>query len=440
MLIFEPMNKFSLAKFNISSLNDVQLSAAEVINTKQDLILNAPTGSGKTLAFLLPMLASLNRDQAGVQALIVVPSRELALQIEQVFKNLDSDFKINCCYGGHSVRTEKNNFASPPAVLVGTPGRIAFHLERKSFDPSIATLLVLDEFDKSLEYGFEEDMAYIAKCLSAVRQRVLTSATKMASLPGFLKLNNAVTIDFLVEKNHQPKFDFYFLDANQVNKDDLLLKLLSCKGDKPTLVFCNERETIFYVSDLLFDVNVEHEIFHGKMDQMEREKSLFRFKNGTVNILITTDLAARGLDIPEIENIVHYQMPHKENIFVHRNGRTSRMQADGNVFVFKRQGDNYDYLPADLKEFRLPKDFKGVYASEWQTLYLSLGKKDKINKVDIVGLFLKKGGIEKPDLGLLEVKDKASYIALKKDKVKSVLSLLDGEKIKGKKLKLEVAS
>ncbi len=440
MLIFEAMNKFSLDRFNISSLNEVQKLAAEVINAGRDLILNAPTGSGKTLAFLLPLLAGLSLNKAGVQALIIVPSRELALQIEQVFKNLESEFKINCCYGGHSGRTEKNNFLTPPSVLVGTPGRLAFHLERKSFDPSLATLLVLDEFDKSLEFGFEDDMAYITKCLSTLRQTVLTSATKMGSLPGFLKLKDFATLDFLIEKKHQPSFTFFSLDVTEASRDDLLLRLLSSKANKPTLVFCNERETIFYLSNLLFEVNMEHEIFHGKMDQMEREKSLFKFKNSTVNILITTDLAARGLDIPEIENIVHYQMPHKENIFVHRNGRTSRMQAGGNVFVFKSKENDYDYLPSDIKELKLPTDFKRVSTSEWQTLYLSLGKKDKINKIDIVGLFLKKGRIEKSDLGLLEVKDNTSYIALKKDKVESVLRLLNGEKIKGKKLKLEVAS
>lgn len=434
------MNQFSLTKLNISSLNNIQLSAAEVISKKRDLILNAPTGSGKTLGFLLPLLANLDIEIAQTQALIVVPSRELALQIEEVFKKLGSDFKISCCYGGHSVRIEENNFAVPPAVLVGTPGKIAFHLERKNFDATAVKLLVLDEFDKSLEFGFEEDMAYIVGRLSSLNQRVLTSATKMGKMPAFIKLTNAKNLDFSKVEDYVPQINFYELDANTIAKEDLLLKLLGCKADKPTLIFCNERETIFYLSDFLFDGNVEHEIFHGKMEQIEREKSLFKFKNGTVNVLVTTDLASRGLDIPEIENIIHYQMPHSKNIFEHRNGRTARMHAGGNVFVFVSQSDEVDFLPSDIKRFSLPKDLKPFAQTEWQTLYLSFGKKDKVNKVDIVGLFLQKGKLEKADLGLIDVKDKTSYLAIKKTKVEKTLELLNGEKIKGKKVKIEIAS
>lgn len=433
------MNQFSLKKLNVASLNNIQLAAAEVVNKKRDLILNAPTGSGKTLAFLLPLLASLDAKIANTQALVIVPTRELALQIEDVFKKLGSEFKVNCCYGGHAVRTEENNFAVPPALLIGTPGRIAFHLERKNFDATFVKLLILDEFDKSLEFGFEEDMAYIVSRLSTLNQSVLTSATKMGKLPNFIKLNNAKTLDFSEAEDYEPQLNFFKLDANAIAKEDLLLKLLGCKGDKPTLVFCNERETIFYLSDFLFDAHVTHEIFHGKMEQVEREKSLFRFKNGTVNILITTDLASRGLDIPEIENIIHYQMPHTESIFKHRNGRTARMHANGNVFLFVSQSTELDYLP-EMKAFSLPKEMKPFKATEWQTLYLSLGKKDKVNKVDIVGLFLQKGNLQKLDLGLIDVKDKASYIAVKKTRVKAAVDLLNGEKIKGKKVKIEVAS
>ncbi|MGY3054856.1 superfamily II DNA/RNA helicase [Pedobacter sp. UYEF25] len=434
------MNQFSLAKLNISSLNNIQIAAAELINQKRDLILNAPTGSGKTLAFLLPLLERLDIKINKIQAIILVPSRELALQIEEVFKKLGSDFKISCCYGGHSVRIEENNFTVPPAVLIGTPGKIAFHLERKNFDPRAVTLLVLDEFDKSLEFGFEEDMAYIVSRLITLNQRLLTSATKMGKLPSFIKLTNPKTLDFSKVEDYVPQINFYALDANTLSKDELLLKLLAHKAEKPTLIFCNERETIFYLSDFLFDKNVEHEIFHGKMEQIEREKSLFKFKNGTVNVLVTTDLASRGLDIPEIENIIHYQMPHSKNIFEHRNGRTARMHADGNVFVFVTQSEEADFLPNDMKKFSLPKNLKPFEQTEWQTLYLSFGKKDKVNKVDIVGLFLQKGKLDKSDLGLIDVKDKASYLAIKKKKVEKTLALLSGEKIKGKKVKIEIAS
>lgn len=434
------MNQLSLDKLNITSLNEIQLAASEIIAQKRDLILTAPTGSGKTLAFLLPLFERLAQKEKNIQALILVPTRELALQIEQVFRKLTTGFKVNCCYGGHAVRTEKNNFSNPPALLIGTPGRIAFHLERRNFDPSAIKFLVLDEFDKSLEFGFEEDMAYIISKLGALEQQILTSATKMQKLPGFIKMPNPASLDFSATEEFIPELNVYKLSLNTISKEDLLIKLLCHKADKPTLVFCNERETIYNLSDLLYEVNIDHEIFHGKMEQPEREKSLFKFKNGTVNILITTDLASRGLDIPEIENIIHYQLPHTKSIFVHRNGRTARMHADGNIFVFSSRSDEKDYLPDDAKEFILPNEVKSLKSGNWQTLYLSLGKKDKINKIDIVGVFLQLGQLEKADLGLIEVKDKASYVALNKEKVQTTLSLLNGKKIKGKKLKIELAS
>ena len=441
MFTFESMNNFTLDKLNITSLNEIQISTAEEIEKKNDVILTAPTGSGKTLAFLLPIIKNLNATIDKTQTLIIVPTRELAVQIEQVFKSLSSQFKVNCCYGGHSTRIEVNNFSNPPAVLIGTPGRIAYHIEKNNFELESINTLVLDEFDKSLEFGFEEDMAYIVRRLNRKIQLVLTSATRLENLPKFLKLEKPVNLDFSQEVDHLPQLRFFSVKTSERDRDNLLVKLLSAKPNESTLVFCNERETIFNLSERLFELDVEHDIFHGKMEQIEREKSLFKFKNGTVNILVTTDLAARGLDIPEIKNIIHYQMPHTEDVFVHRNGRTARMHANGKVYVFLLpEDDESSYLPENIEEIKLNVSTKPILKTEWQTLYLSLGKKDKINKVDIVGLFLQKGKLEKADLGLIEVKDKTSYLAIKKDKLHSTLNLLTDEKIKGKKFKLEVAS
>lgn len=440
MPIFEAMIANALKRLNIQQLNPLQESAINAVKTGADVLVIAPTGSGKTLAFLLPLIENLNPDTKGVQALILVPSRELALQIEQVFKQMGTAFKINCCYGGHSVRVEKNNLAHPPAVLVGTPGRIAYHLEHQNFDESFITHLILDEFDKSLEFGFEADMSYIIGSLLSLKQRVLTSATKMEQIPDFVKLNHAIDVDFSKNIEAKPDLQLKKIISPAADKLDVLFKLLSKIGNKNTLVFCNHRETVDRISDLLFNHGLGHDVFHGGMEQFDREKALLKFRNGSHKILITTDLAARGLDIPEVEYIVHYQLPYTEDSYIHRNGRTARMHAKGTAYLILTPEEHYKYLPEDVEEEVLSENYQLPEASDWVTLYIPNGKKDKINKVDIVGVLFKKGGLEKDDLGLIEVKDSASYFAVKRNKVEQLLRVLSQEKIKGKKLKLQVAS
>jgi len=434
------MIESALTKLHITQLNPMQQAALSAAEKHANIKLIAPTGSGKTLAFLLPLLQQLKTNVSGVQALILVPSRELALQIEQVFKQMGTSFKINCCYGGHSVRIEKNNLNNPPAVLVGTPGRIAYHLEHQNFDESTIETLILDEFDKSLEFGFEADMSYIISCLKSLNRRILTSATPMEDIPPFVQLQNAFLIDFSNDNPLKPSITLKKVLAPAADKLEVLFNLLSKIGGKNTLVFCNHRETVDRISDLLFEQGLEHDVFHGGMEQFDREKSLLKFRNGSHRILITTDLAARGLDIPEVENIVHYQLPYTEDAYIHRNGRTARMNAKGTAYLVMTEDEHYKYLPEDVETESLDEQYRLPKASDWQTLYLAHGKKDKINKIDIVGLFLQKGGLTKEDLGLIEVKDSTSYVAVKRNRVAQLLKVLNGEKIKGKKLKLAIAT
>ncbi len=430
----------ALKKLNIAALNEMQEASLKAAKTGKDVILIAPTGSGKTLAFLLPLLSNLKTGVKGVQALVLVPSRELALQIEQVFKQMGTSFKVNCCYGGHAVKVEKNNLAHPPAVLIGTPGRIAYHLEHQNFDESFIETLVLDEFDKSLEFGFENDMSYIIGTLLSLKQRILTSATRLEEIPAFVKLNTPVEVDFSKNLKAKPDLKLKKITAPAADKLDYLFRLLSKIGSKNTLVFCNHRETVDRISDLLFENGLGHDVFHGGMEQFDREKALLKFRNGSHRILITTDLAARGLDIPEVEHIVHYQLPYTEDAYIHRNGRTARMHAKGTAYAILTIEENYKYLPDDIEEEVLDNHYALPEESDWITLYLAHGKKDKINKIDIVGLFLQKGDLARDDLGLIEVKDTTSYVAIKRSKISQLLKKLNGEKIKGKKLKLEVAS
>jgi len=423
----------------IQDMNQMQKTTYKAAEKGKDIILLSPTGSGKTLAFLLPVLRNLNKNRSEIQAMILVPSRELALQIEQVFKSIGSDFKVTVCYGGHDKKIEMNNLVEAPAVLIGTPGRIAYHLKNENFDPSSIENLVLDEFDKALEFGFHDDMSYIIEAMPNLSQRILTSATAMAEIPKFTGIENAEKIDFLKVLESKPDFQLRKVMTTSEEKLDTLFHLLCKIGNKRTLIFCNHRDAVDRISALLKEKGISRETFHGGMEQDERERALLKFKNDSSRILITTDLASRGLDIPEVESIVHYQLPPKEDAFIHRNGRTARMNAKGFVYLIMTEDENFPFIKKTVAEEKLTQDYKLPARTPFLTLYISAGKKDKVNKVDIVGFLIKKGGLEKDDIGLIEVKDTTSYVAVNRQKMVALLKTLENQRLKNKKLKIEIA-
>lgn len=416
-------------------MQEAAISAAK----KGDVIVLSPTGSGKTLGFLLPLLGTLKADVALVQALILVPSRELALQIEQVFRTMSTGFKVNCCYGGHDVKTELNNLSQPPAVLIGTPGRIAHHLRRESFSTQNIHTLILDEFDKALEFGFQEDMTFIIKQLPAVKKRMLTSATQMDDIPSFTGIVKPITLNYLASAASTPNIKQMAVIAKTEDKLEAVYSLLCKIANEPALVFCNHRDAVDRISDLLWDMGMPHGVFHGGMEQDDRERALIKFRNGSHRLLITTDLASRGLDIPEIGHIIHYQLPHTEEAFTHRNGRTARMHATGTSYLMLSPDDKPSYLKELPETVDLAAKPTLPKPSPWATVYIAAGKKDKINKMDIVGLLLKKGGLDKEELGLIEVLDNSAYAAVKLSKIERTVELLRGEKIKNKKIKIEIS-
>ncbi|MCL1690311.1 helicase [Elizabethkingia anophelis] len=426
-------------KLQIQDMNQMQKSTYKATENKNDVVLLSPTGSGKTLAFLFPLLRNLKKDKSGIQALILVPARELALQIEQVFKAMKTDYKVTVCYGGHDKKIETNSLTEAPALLIGTPGRIADHLRNNSFNPSTISTLILDEFDKSLEFGFQEEMSFIIESMKNLSQRILTSATAMEEIPSFTGLKNEKTIDFLKLSDVKPDIQFKKVITTAEEKLDALFHLICKIGNKRTLIFCNHREAADRISALLKDKGIERETFHGGMEQDERERALLKFRNDSAKILITTDLAARGLDIPEVESIVHYQLPPKEDAFIHRNGRTARMNAKGFAYLIMKEDDNFPFLKNDIPVENVEGENKIPQQTTFQTIYISAGKKDKVNKVDIVGYLIKKGELGKDDIGLIEVKDTTSYVAVSRKKVFGLLKKLATEKLKGKKVKMEIA-
>ncbi|SDL81783.1 ATP-independent RNA helicase DbpA [Daejeonella rubra] len=427
-----------LKNLKIASLNEMQRVAISSASSKDTIILS-PTGSGKTIAFLIPVLSRLDQSKPGIQAMILVPSRELALQIEQVFKAMGTGFKVNCFYGGHPVKTEKNNLTQAPSVLIGTPGRIAYHIRHENFNPDDIHTLVLDEFDKALEFGFEDDMAFIISRMKNVGRRILTSATKMPEIPSFTGLGKSAEVNFLSDSNSLPDLIIKTVVSDAADKLETLFSLICKIGNRSTLVFCNHREAVDRISALLWNMGLDHGVFHGGMEQEDREKALLKFRNGSYRFLITTDLASRGLDIPEIEFVVHYQLPHNEEAFLHRNGRTARMNSSGTAYVILTEDEKPSFLKDKTEIEILPEKNVVPENTSWATLYLGAGRKDKINKIDIVGLLMKKGKLEKDELGLIEVQDYASYAGVSRKKIGNIVKLLKDEKIKNKKIKIEVS-
>lgn len=425
-----------LQRLQIADLNDMQRAVLEQYESGKDFVLHSPTGTGKTLAFTLLLGKLLSPDTDTVQAVIVVPTRELALQIEQVVRKALPAHRTVCVYGGNDTKAEKRKLTHPPAVLIGTPGRLMYHFERAHVDYSSIHTLVLDEFDKSLEFGFHGQMVYLVEQLSGLANRILTSATKMTEIPAFTGIRNFVTVDFSDNRAAAPRLFIKKVIAPAQHKLKALFSLLCINGEKKTIVFCNHRDAVDHISDLLDDRGVIHDLFHGGLEQSDRELALLKFRNDSNRILITTDLAARGLDIPHVDVIIHYQLPYTEDAFIHRNGRTARMQATGDVFVILKPEEEYPYLPSDTQSISLEGDYPLPPSSPFATLYLTGGKKDKINKIDIVGFLLNLPDVQKDQIGLIEVKDREAFVAIDRTIAAAVIKLANGQKIKGKKVKV----
>ncbi len=425
-----------LAKLNIAALNAMQEQAISVIGKTANTILLSPTGTGKTLAFLLPILKNLDAENPEVQALIVVPTRELAIQIEQVIRNMGSGFKVNAVYGGRAKSKDKIELKHTPAILVGTPGRILDHFDDDRFSKASIKTLVLDEYDKSLEIGFESEMSEIINGLTGVSKRILTSATQGVGIPKFVKLDKPTVLDYLSEKT-DPKLAIKTIISPDKDKLETLLKLVHYLGNQPGIIFCNFRESIEMVSDFLNKSNVSHTCFSGGMEQKDRERALIKFRNGTSQILVATDLAARGIDIPELKFIIHYELPHSATEFTHRNGRTARVNEKGTAYVLKWKNQLLPDFIEKTEPIEIPHAAQ-LMPQYWETLFISGGRKDKISKGDIAGLFIKQGNITKEQLGAIELKQDCAFVAVPLALANQLVGQLNNSRLKKKKVRIYI--
>jgi ATP-independent RNA helicase DbpA len=433
------MKKF-LVELGIKELNPMQKNVVKESKTFSNLLILSPTGSGKTLAFLLPLINKIQPQLKDIQALIIAPSRELALQIEGVLKQMKTNLRTACFYGGHDYKSELNSLSNTPQILIGTPGRLVDHLRKGNIDFSTVKNLVCDEFDKSLEYGFERDIMTLLSEMDNLSSVTLTSATQAIEVPNYIPFENFKEINYL--HTHQPsKYNLQIVRAKETDKVESLLQLLCELNNEPTIVFCNHRDAVERVADLLKEMGIVFAKYHGGLKQDEREKALFKLKSNSVNVLLSTDLGSRGLDIDGIKHIIHYQLPNVKDAYVHRNGRTARVDKTGNVYFILSQDE---YLPdfVDKKEVTekiLNDEYFIPELPVYETVFVNAGKKNKINKIDLVGTFCQKGGLEKSELGLIEVKDYFSVVAVDRNQANFLVKNLKNVQIKKKTVFVAIA-
>ncbi len=424
-------------RFGISELNQMQ---KDVIETKEsNIILLSPTGSGKTIAFASAMLMSLPSPSGNkISGVVIAPSRELVLQIYRVVREIATGYKTVVLYGGHSMTDEKNSLSPIPDIIIATPGRLLDHIQRSNLNLTSARVLVLDEYDKSLELGFYDEMRRIVKKMPNIERTLLISATRLAEIPPFMSNKEGATINFLNEDNRGPRQRTQIVEVESPTTDklDTLIDLLHSLDNGRVIVFVNHRESAIRVYERLKKAGLPVGIYHGALDQSDREKAVDLLNNGTTPILVSTDLGARGLDIDDVQNIIHYHIPVSSEAWTHRNGRTARQQASGTVYVITSENDNLpDYIVFDRKFVPTIQSDNPIKA-DVSTIHFNAGKKEKISRGDIAGFLIKQCGLSADQVGKIVVRDHNSIVAVPRDCIGNILYIAQTQRIKGKKPKV----
>ena len=432
-----------LEKLHIQSLNAMQKATADaILHSDKDVVVLSPTGSGKTLAYLLPFVEQLDAMSDDLQAVVLVPGRELALQSATVLADMGSGLRAMSLYGGRATMDEHRKLrAVRPQIVFSTPGRLNDHLEKDNLSPDTIRTLVIDEFDKCLEMGFHNEMEAILGKLPSLRRRILLSATEAVEIPRFVQMGRTARLDFLDDEQVPERISIFTVDSPAKDKLETLRALLLHLGNQSSIVFLNYRESVERTDEYLCREGFHTCAFHGGLEQKQREDALYKFSNGSANIFVSTDLASRGLDIPDIDNIIHYHIPESEDGYVHRVGRTARWDKRGRAFFILGPGESVPaYVQACIESYNLPVAPSDAVIPEprMATVYIGKGKKDKISKGDIVGFLCKIGGLSRDEIGRIDVKDRYSYAAISRRKLQQVIRNTKGEKIKGIKTLCEV--
>ncbi|MCD8296428.1 MAG: DEAD/DEAH box helicase [Prevotella sp.] len=430
-----------LQKLHIDSLNEMQSQTIETLSkSDKDVVVLSATGSGKTLAYLLPLVNLLNPSLDEIQTVVLVPGRELALQTYDVFRTMGSSLKAICLYGGRATMDEHRELRKiKPHIVFATPGRINDHIDKGNFSVYNVKYLVIDEFDKCLKMGFRDEMCDVIGKLPNIERRILLSATDANEIPSFVNMGKTARLDFLSDTQIPDRIIIYKVYSPDKDKLETLARLLCDFGDSSTIVFLNFRDSVDRVTDFLYEKGFSVSGFHGGKDQKEREDALYKFRNGSANVLVGTDLASRGLDIPEVDNIIHYHLPIGNDEYIHRVGRTARWQSTGRAFFLLSPDETIpEYVKEKPEEYVISNPVSTTPPQpRMVTLYIGKGKKNKLSKGDILGFLCKKGGLAANEIGRIDVKERCSYVAIARNRWQEVLNRTANEKIKGIKTIIE---
>ena len=448
-----PSTLANLKHLGYLQMTPIQAASLPPALAGQDLIAQAKTGSGKTAAFALTLLAKLNPRRFAVQALVLCPTRELADQVTQEIRRLargEDNIKVLTLCGGSTMRPQISSLEHGAHVVVGTPGRIMDHLQRASLDLSALDSLVLDEADRMLDMGFFDDIVTVAKACPSERQTLLFSATfpeGIATLArAFLREPQQVT---LPEQHESSKIRQRFYEVS--NEQRLAAVALLLKHYRPvsTLAFCNTRQQC---RDLLQVLRAEGFValaLHGEMEQRERDQVLVQFANRSCSVLVATDVAARGLDIEQLEAVINVDITPDSEIHVHRIGRTGRVDQEG--WAFSLVSSNQKGRVANIVktmgvdvEWRSLNDLQitagATLLPPMVTLLILGGRKEKIRPGDVLGALTGEAGFSKEQVGKINVTDTSTYVAVTRGIAKDALRKLSVGSIKGKKVKVHLLS
>lgn len=434
--------KILLTNLGIEQLIPMQEKMGKVATQQGGVVLLSPTGSGKTLAYLLPLVSLVNPTNDALQAAVVLPTRELAQQSEDVLKRMKTGLRSMALYGGRPAMDEHRIMRElKPQIVFATPGRLLDHLGKENLSPYAVKSLVIDEFDKCLELGFQEEMESLLKYFTKATHCWLTSATDAEAIPAFMQkiAPNFKTLNYLDGDNDTKlRIEVQQVLSPQKDKLETLGRLLTTLKGQPAIVFVGYRESAERVGKWLRQNGFFAEVYHGGMEQDWRERALYKFRNGSANVLVSTDLAARGLDIPEVKVVIHYYLPLKEEDYTHRNGRTARWDAQGAIYLLLGPEEHCPEYAGSLSTLRvddvaLLKPLPPVFT----TLYIGRGKREKLSKGDVLGFLCKKGGLKNDEIGRIDISAHHAYVAVARKKVKALLRQVSGEKIKGMKTLVE---
>ena len=439
----------ALASQSIFEPTPIQQEALSDLLAGKDVLAQAKTGSGKTLAFALAILSNVDAT-SGVQALVLCPTRELADQVTQAIRKVAvrlPNLKISAFYGGIPVRVHVESLVHEPAIVVGTPGRILELIQNGALKLSGLKTLVLDEADRMLDMGFEPAIQAIQKALPAKRQTLLFSATFPEQVKTLSKNYQNTPKEILLDTDTRSEhIEQLFFEVSHARKNDALLQLLGQLQPEQALVFCNTKIDCQNVEQHLSKSGFDVCALHGDLEQRDRDEAMVRFQNGSVRVLVATDVAARGLDVSDLPLVFSYELAHQADVHVHRVGRTGRAGKDGRalalvssaemgrvVAIEQQMNMSAVWQRIDLNAIKL-----NPLKAAWKTLVIDAGRKDKLRPGDILGALTSKGVIDGKQVGKIALFDTRSYVAIQQQVADKALAMLRQDKIKGRTFRVRL--